>query len=108
MPNSGTHNIYVIELDPAVLKERKFVADNPGYIDGKPCVYVGMTGHTPEKRFAQHMRGYKPCRYVEKYGLCLKPRQYRHHNPMTYEDACEMEREKARRLKNRGWAVWQR
>ena len=107
MSKSATHSIYVIELDPAVLKERKFAVANPGCIDGKPCVYVGMTGLTPEKRFAQHMRDPKSCRYVEKYGLRLKPRQYRHHNPMTYEDAYEMEIEKARRLRNRGWAVWQ-
>ena len=101
------YNIYVVELDSAVLSERRFVERNPDYREGSPCVYIGMTFRTPEERFEQHKSGYKAAKYVRKYGKRLKPRQYRSHNPMTYEDACKMEREKARRLRNRGYGVWQ-
>jgi hypothetical protein len=34
-----------------VLLETRFVRGNPGYIRGKPCVYVGMTGLDPDIRF---------------------------------------------------------
>lgn len=100
-------NIYVIELDPSVLEVKKFREANPLYIPGKPCVYVGMTGHNPEKRFQQHKAGYKANRFARDYGLYLKPRQYHTHNPMTFDEAKEMEVEKARRLRKRGWAVCQ-
>lgn len=101
------YHIYVIELDKSVLGDRRFIAKNPGYVEGKPCVYVGMTGRTPEIRFEQHKRGYKASHFAKKYGIRLKPRQYRCHNPMTREDAEIMEVEKARRLRNRGYGVWQ-
>lgn len=102
------YNIYVIELDRAVLKEKKFLEANPQFDEKKPCVYVGMTARTPEERFDQHKSGYKSAKYAKKYGIRLKPRLFANHNPMTYEDACVTEKEKARRLRNRGYAVWQR
>jgi hypothetical protein len=101
------YSIYVIELDKSVLRERKFLEANPGYVEGKPCVYVGMTVRTPEARFAQHKCGYKAARFARRYGIRLKPRHYRLHNPMTREEARFMEVEKARRLRNRGYGVWQ-
>ena len=100
--------IYVIELDREVLSDRKFQEANPQYLCDKPCVYIGMTGRTPEERFKQHKTGYKANKYVRKYGLRLRPRLYAYHNPMTYEEAKAMEVEKARRLRNRGYAVWQK
>lgn len=103
-----THNIYVIELDPTVLEKKKFREANPQYIEGKPCVYVGMTGLTPQERFKNHKDGYKANKFARKYGLRLKPRQYESHNPMTAEEAKKMEVEKARRLRKKGWAVWQK
>ena len=42
-----TSNVYVIRLDEAVLKNRRFRAANPGYVKGAPCVYVGATGLSP-------------------------------------------------------------
>jgi hypothetical protein len=72
-----------------------------------PCVYVGMTGRTPEERFQQHKAGYKAARFVHKFGIRLKPRQYQAYNPMTAAEAKYMEVEKARRLRNRGYGVWQ-
>jgi hypothetical protein len=98
----------VIELDEAVLQDPRFREANPDYCGEKPCVYVGMTGCSPEERFDQHKRGYKASRLVRKFGLRLKRRLYSSHNPMTYAEACDMEGEKARRLRRRGYAVWQK
>jgi len=36
------HHVYVIELHKDVLLEPRFRKNNPGYVDGKPCVYVGV------------------------------------------------------------------
>ncbi len=107
MPAKERFNIYVIELELAVLKVKRFREANPDYMEGKSCVYVGMTSRTPEERYEQHKNGYKSARLVKKFGLRLKPRQYRSLNPMSYEEASRMEREKARRLRKRGYGVWQ-
>ena len=101
-----THNIYVIELDKQVLEKKKFREANPDYVDGTPCVYVGMTGKTPEERFEQHKSGYRSSRIVKQFGIRLKPRQYLGLNPMSRDEAAEMEFEKARRLRKKGWGVW--
>lgn len=101
------YNIYVIELDKEVLTKKRFMKANPDYVDGKRCFYVGMTSHAPEKRFEQHKAGIKSNSYARRFGLKLRPRHYAVHNPMTYDDAVEMEKEKARRLRKRGYAVWQ-
>lgn len=102
------HNVYVIELDPAVLEESRFSAANPSHDAEKPCVYVGSTGLTPEKRFENHKAGYKSNRFVELYGLRLLPLLYEEYNPLSYEDACEMEEELAKMLREKGYAVWQK
>lgn len=65
------HFVYVIELDKDVLYESKFKKANPDYVTGKPCVYVGMTGHDPDLRFDQHKSGIKANKYAQKYGLRL-------------------------------------
>jgi len=106
-------NIYVIELNKKVLKDKKFKKANPGYIEGKPCVYVGSTYLTPEKRFLQHVTGARNKRgplynkYAKNFGIRLKPRLYKSHNPMSSRKQAEdMEVEKIRRLKKRGYGVW--
>ena len=53
-PPRHAHSVYVIELDPAVLGERRFRERNPNHVEGMPCVYVGMTGLAVEERFANH------------------------------------------------------
>ena len=102
----STHNIYVIELSQEVLTNKKFREANPDYISGKPLAYVGMTSRTPEERFQQHKTGYKSSRFVKKYGIRLKPRQYATRNPMTYTEAVKMEKLKTKLLRKRGWGVW--
>lgn len=101
------HHVYVVELSPEVLQEARFRRANPDYDATKPCVYVGMTGLTPEARFARHKHGVKANRYVERYGLRLLPRLYAYANPMPYDAARDMEVELAIGLREEGYGVWQ-
>lgn len=101
------HHVYVIELDQDVLYEPKFKKANPNYITGKPCVYVGMTGHDPDTRFDQHKAGIKSNKYAMKYGIRLMPEIYEKLNPMPYGDAQYMEVDLAIRLQQLGYGVWQ-
>ena len=73
----------------------------------KPCVYVGMTGLTPEERLREHRNGNHSARFVKKYGMRLLPELFKHFNPMPYELASAMEVELARQLRERGYGVWQ-
>ena len=108
------YSIYVIELDKQVLKHKKFKTVNPNYNPKKPCVYVGYTSKSPEVRFEEHISGARNKKgrlfntFAKKYGKRLKPRLFRVHNPMSSaEEAKAMEKEKARRLRKRGYGVWQ-
>ena len=101
-------NVYVIRLDDAVLKKKKFSDANPQYRKGRPCAYVGMTAVAPEERFEQHKRGYKSCNYVEDHGKYLMRSKFEHLNPMTYDEACRKEVELANELRKKGYAVWQK
>ena len=101
------HSVYVIELSKDVLLESRFKKCNPGYVDGKPCVYVGMTGLDPDVRFDKHKAGIQSSRYVHKFGLRLLPDLYEGYNPMTYDAAREMEVELGILLRDAGFGVWQ-
>jgi hypothetical protein len=105
---SARFNVYVICLADAILERRRFREANPQYIAGMPCVYVGMTGWTPEKRFEAHLNGYKSSSYVTRYGCELMPRKYEYLNPMTYDEAVREEKRLADRLRREGYAVWQK
>lgn len=101
------HNVYVIELDGAVLNHARFRDANPNRDILKPCVYVGCTGLSPEKRFAKHKAGIRANTYVQRYGLRLLPKLYAYANPMPYDAARDMEVELAIALQEEGYAVWQ-
>ena len=101
------HSVYVIELSPEVLNEARFRKANPDYDVTKPCVYVGMTGLTPERRFENHKKGVKSNRFAHEYGLRLLPRLYAFYNPMPYRAAQDMEIELAIGLREEGYGVWQ-
>lgn len=101
------HCVYVVELDPNVLKNAKFRKANPQHNPKKPCVYVGMTGWTPARRFEAHKNGYKANCFVKQYGLRLLPQLYDCFNPMPYDAAVTMEVELADQLREEGYAVWQ-
>jgi hypothetical protein len=74
--------------------------------DGKAAYYVGMTGLTPEARFANHKNGVKAARVVRKYGERLVPRLYARLNPMPYLKAKDMEVFLADSLRKRGFVVF--
>lgn len=86
---SDHHNVYVVLLR------------NPAWPEDG--LYVGMTGLTPEERFANHKNGIKAAGIVRKYGVRLEPKHYAHLNPMPYEKAVKMEAWLFDSLKKRGY-----
>jgi hypothetical protein len=90
---AGHHHVYVVYLR------------NPRG-DGKAGYYVGMTGLTPEERFANHKAGYKAAGVVRRFGERLVPRLYAHLNPMPYAKAQAMEVALAESLRKRGFVVY--
>jgi len=107
MPRRPHYHVYVIELSKDVLYEAKFRKNNPGYVEGQPCVYVGMTGLDPDVRFDKHKAGIQANAYVTKYGLRLLPDLYEGFNPMRYEEAQAREVEIGIDLRSAGFGVWQ-
>ena len=107
MPRRYHHQVYVVELSKDVLYEARFKRANPGYVAGKPCVYVGMTGLNPDLRFDKHKAGIQSNRFVLEYGLRLLPELYEMYNPMPYDGARDMEVELAIGLRDAGYGVWQ-
>lgn len=101
------HCVYIVELSKEVLNEPRFRKANATYRLGFPCVYVGMTGLSPDLRFDKHKAGIQANRYVTKYGLHLLPGLYEMYNPMPYDGARDMEVELAIALRARGYGVWQ-
>ena len=102
-----THRVYVIELDPAVLGEKRFRERNAHCRAGVPCVYVGMTGLAVEQRFDNHRRGHKGSRLVKQYGRRLRPDLFAHLEAMPFAAAQQMEVCLAEDLRQRGHAVLQ-
>ena len=116
-----TYCIYVIELNKKVLEKKKFRKENPNYIDGMPCVYVGYTSRTPEIRLNQHLngkrnkKGYRLFnRYAHNFGEALRPVDYKYLNTfmkkksISKEAAMSLEVKKAECLRRKGYAVWQK
>ena len=98
--------LYVITLDPEVLWIREFRQENPGYIEGMPCVYVGMTIHEPGDRFEQHKAGYRSSKYPRKYGVELALELIDGFDDEGLK-ADEKEAALADWLRDQGCAVWQ-
>jgi hypothetical protein len=99
------HNVYVLLLAPGAVRNRKLLAANPKRDPTKPCVYVGMSGLTPEERFKNHKLGNKAARIVKQYGVRLVPELYECFNPMPFEAAAQMERDLAEDLRAQGYTV---
>jgi hypothetical protein len=99
------HNVYVVLLDSAVGKLRKVKALNPARKAELPCVYVGMTGLSPDERFANHKAGVKAAWVVKRYGVRLLPELFAHLNPMPFEAAAQMEVDLAEDLRRAGYTV---
>lgn len=101
------HVIYVVELDRAILGEKRFRDANPKRNPELPCLYIGSTGLTPEERFENHRSGHKGSRFVRKYGLRLRPDKYEHYGPMAWEEARRKESDLAGELRSLGYGIWQ-
>ena len=99
------HNVYVVLLAPEAARLPEVRSANPNCDPTKPCIYVGMTGLSPEERFQNHKSGLKAARVVELFGLRLMPELYEVFNPMPFEAALEMERELAEDLRAQGYTV---
>jgi hypothetical protein len=105
-----SHSVYVVELDLSILDNKKFIKKHPEYVNlrqGKRCFYVGMTGLTPEERFANHKKGHKCCRFVRDYGLYLRHKMFKELNPMTLEKARKKEVDLAQEIRAKGHVVHQ-
>ncbi len=50
-----TYHVYVLELNEEIMGKQWFEDRNPNYESGKPCVYVGMSGHLPKCRRSIHV-----------------------------------------------------
>jgi hypothetical protein len=99
-------NLYVITLDPEVLWRREFRQQNPGYLEGMPCVYVGMTIHEPGDRFQQHKLGYRSSKYPRHYGIELAQELIEGFDGTGLGDQ-QQEAALANWLRGQGLAVWQ-
>lgn len=104
-PAAHHHNVYVVLLSPEAARLREVRAVNPKRDPNKPCVYVGMTGLSPEERFENHKKGIKAASVVTRFGLRLMPELYEVYNPMPFEAALEMEKELAEDLRRAGYTV---
>jgi predicted GIY-YIG superfamily endonuclease len=71
----------------------------------KPSLYVGITGLTPDERFANHKAGIKAASVVKRYGIRLLPELYAHLDPMPFEAAAQMEKDLAEDLRRTGYTV---
>jgi Protein of unknown function (DUF3553) len=101
------HSVYAVLLSPDVRKEPRFVARNPRMQPTKPCVYVGLTGLTPEKRFANHKADHKGGRFAGSEGRGLLPELYERFNPMPWVVGTAFEPYLADALRRAGDGVWQ-
>jgi hypothetical protein len=101
------YHVYVVELSNDVLFVAKFKKANPGYVAGKPCLYVGMTGLDPDVRFDKHKAGIQANRFVRDYGLRLLPELYELYGQMSYDAARALEVELAIDFREAGYGVWQ-
>lgn len=99
------HHVYVVLLDPKVMRLRKVRSENPFRDSEKPAVYVGMTGLNPEERFANHKAGVKDAYVAKRYGIRLLPELFEHLNPMPFDAAAVMERDLAEDLRKQGYTV---
>lgn len=101
------YSVYVVLLDDAVLKVKRFREANPRHKPGSRCYYVGMTGLSPEERFANHKKGYKDCTLVRDHGLELAHEKYDSIPKLSQKAAVAKEVELAAGLRSQGFAAWQ-
>ena len=57
---------YVIELENSVLKNKIFRFQNPNYINGNKCFYVGQSFESLKLDLNNTKEGYKANKYAKK------------------------------------------
>jgi hypothetical protein len=102
----GHHSVYAIELDHAVWRNRDFRDRNPGGAGGG-CLYVGVTGLSPEARFERHRAGTQSSRFVRAHGVRLRLDLVEGYSRLPYRIAACMEPKLAAWFRAQGFAVWQ-
>src|SRR4029079_13254769 len=85
---------------------RTFRARNPGGATGG-CLYIGVTGLTPEERFERHRAGTQSGRFVQTHGIRLPLDLVEGFSRLPYRIAAAMEPKLAAWLRAQGFAVWQ-
>ena len=95
-----TYFAYVIELDGDV--DTRPVGSRADL----PWVYVGQSAKAPAERLQQHLDGYKPSRWVKRFGSHLRPDLYENHPPLRNRlMALAYEAWLAESLRNKGFPV---
>ena len=99
--------LYAIELDKQVGKLVKFREQNPKFLLGNRCFYVGQSAKKPSIRFRQHKDGYKSNTYAKRFGMRLVHEFYEKYNPIpTRKDAEELEEYITIKLRQERYGVW--
>jgi predicted GIY-YIG superfamily endonuclease len=83
-----------------------FKEKNPGG-SASGCLYIGMTGLTPESRFERHQAGRQSSKYVRAHGLRLRLDLVEGYSRLPYRIAAFMEPKLAAWLRAQGFGVWQ-
>ena len=121
------YHVYVIELDEAVKRVKKFAERNAGMLPYGRCFYVGQSIHDPDCRYRQHKECWgdeisfscicdrKQGRFTKRlsngfarrFGKFLARDLYERHNPLrSRAEAERMEERLARELQADGHGVW--
>jgi predicted GIY-YIG superfamily endonuclease len=71
------------------------------------CLYIGVTGLTPDERFERHRMGTQSARFVRAHGRRLRLDLVEGFSRLPYRIAASMEPRIAAWLRAQGFAVWQ-
>lgn len=108
---SGRHLLrilYVLELSPLVFENRDFVMANTRCGENAECLYVGSTSQSVGDRLRDHRQGYNASKIAGKHVVKIRYDLMPPQMPMHRMLALARERELARSLRSKGYAVWQR
>jgi hypothetical protein len=100
--------IYVLELAPEAAADPDFLRENPQYVEGMGCVYVGSSSQTGEQRFRDHITGHNASRIAHQFALKLRYDLMPQQTPIPRERALKEEKRLARTLRAAGFGVWQK
>jgi predicted GIY-YIG superfamily endonuclease len=99
--------VYVLELAPEVAADLLFLSENPHYVPGMPCCYVGSSSRTAEQRFRDHIAGNNASSIARKFAVKLRYDLMPEQKPTPKDRALQEEKRLARFLRTKGFGVWQ-